>query len=65
MSLYLRSGMDFACYVQLRMATTAHRNWPTPYEILEGSHPSIAHLQMFFWTKAFVQVPKAKRAKLK
>ena len=57
-------GMDFACYVKLRMATTAHRDWLTPYEILRGSQPSIAHLQPF-WTKAFVQVPKTKRAKMK
>ena len=55
--------MDFACYVKLRMATTAHRDWLTPYETLRGSQPSIAHLQPF-WTKAFVKdlVPKTKRA---
>ena len=46
------------------MATSAHRDWLTPYEILRGSQPSIAHLQPF-WTKAFVQVPKTKRAKMK
>ena len=46
------------------MATTAYRNWRTPYEILRGSQPSIAHLRPF-WTKAFVQVPKTKRAKKK
>ena len=57
-------GMDMACYVKLRMATTAHRNWLTPYDILRGVKPSIAHLQPFF-TKAFVQVPKSKRAKMK
>ena len=56
--------MDFACYVKLRMVTTAHRNWLTPYEILRGNQPSIAHLQPF-WTQAFIQVPKVKRAKMK
>ena len=56
--------MDFACYVKLRMATTAHCNWRTPYEILRGGEPSIAHLQPF-WTEAFVQVPKTNRAKMK
>ena len=57
-------GMEMACYVKLRMATTAHRTWLTPYEILRGVKPSIAHLQPFF-TKAYVQVPKTKRAKMK
>jgi hypothetical protein len=57
-------GMDMACYVKLRMATTAHRNWLTPYEIFRGVKPSIAHLQPFF-TKAYVQAPKTKRAKMK
>ena len=57
-------GIDVACYVNLRTATSAHRNWLTPYEILRGSPPSIAHLQPF-WTKAFVQVPRTKRAKMK
>ena len=56
--------MDMACYVKLRMATTAHRNWLTPYEILRGVKPSIAHFQPFF-TKAYVQAPKTKRAKMK
>ena len=56
--------MDFACYVKLRMAKTAHHNWLTPYEILRGNQPSIAHLHPF-WTKAFVQVPKTKRANFK
>ena len=59
-------GMDMACHVKLRMATTAHRNWLTPYEILRGVKPSIAYIQPFF-TKAYVQVPvpKSKRAKMK
>ena len=57
-------AMDFSCYVKLRMATTAHRNWLTPYEILKGSQPSISHMQPF-WTKAFVKVPKEKRSKMK
>ena len=59
-------GMDFACYVALWMATTAHHNsyWLTPYEILRGSHTCNTHLQPF-WTKAFVQVPKTKHAKMK
>ena len=57
-------AMDLACYVKLRMATSAHRNWLTPYAILRGGQPGISHLQPFF-TKAFVQVPKTKRAKMK
>ena len=57
-------GMDMACYVKLRMVTTAHRNWLTPCGIHRGVKPSIAHLQPFF-TKAYVQVPKTKHAKMK
>ena len=57
-------GMDMACYAKLRMATTAYCNWLTPYAILRGARPSIAHLRPFF-TKAFVTVPKTKRAKMK
>ena len=66
MDSLLAYTMDFACYmyVKLRMATTAHRSWLTPYETLRGGPPSIAHLQPF-WTEAFVQVPKSRRAKMK
>ena len=57
-------AVDFACYMKLRMATTATRDWLTPYEILRGDTPNISHC-MPFYTKTFVTVPKEKRAKLK
>ena len=48
------------CYMKNRMATTARREWLTPYEIIHGHAPSIVHC-MPFYTKAFVHVPKDKR----
>ena len=57
-------ALQHVCYMKLRMATSARRGWLTPFEIIKGSKPSIAHC-MPWYTKAFVAVPKQKRAKLK
>ena len=56
-------AVDYAMYVDMRMATTASREWKTPYEIIRGVPPSVARLHRFY-TKAFVTVPKAKRKQL-
>ena len=60
---HMAMAVDHVCYMKMRMATTAHRGWQTPYEIIKGHAPSISHCMPFF-TKAFVTVPKDKRSKL-
>ena len=53
-------ALSYVFYVDLRMSTTASRDWRTPYELTRGSQPSVAHLRPFY-VKAQVTVPKAKR----
>ena len=36
-------AVEYACYMKLRMATTANRELKTPLEILDGKQPDIAH----------------------
>ena len=57
-------AVSMVCYMKMRMATTASRNWLTPYQIIKGYQPSIAHCMPFF-TQAQVKVPKEKRSWLK
>ena len=57
-------AVDYAMYVDLRMATTPSRKWVTPYEQIKGVPPSIDHIRPFY-TKAYVTVPKHKRKALK
>ena len=47
-------------YTDLRMATTADRDWKTPLEIIKGEVPSVLHMRPFF-TRCYVTVPKEKR----
>ena len=54
-------ALDHVCYMKTRMATTASRNFLTPYEIIKGQTPNIMHCKPFF-TKAYVTVPKDKRS---
>ena len=41
----MAEAVSYSMYVDLRMATNAQRDWLTPYEIVTGSKPSIAHLR--------------------
>ena len=50
-------------YVDLRVATTASRDWKTPYEMIKGTPPDITHIRPF-GTKTSVTVPKQKRTYL-
>ena len=50
---HMALAVDHACYMKLRMATTANRAWLTPYEILRGQAPSVSHCIPFF-TRAYV-----------
>ena len=61
---HTRFAVDYVCYMKLRMATTESREWLTPYEIIKGTRPSIAHCVPFF-TETEVVVPKEKRKLLK
>ena len=56
-------AVDYAMYVDMRMATTARGQWLTPYEMIKGVQPSITHLRPFY-TKSAVKVPKSKRLEL-
>mgnify|MGYP001488037148 CR=1 FL=1 len=56
-------ALDFTCYMKLRMATTASRNWLTPHEILRNARPSIQHC-MPWYTTTHVTVPQGKSKKL-
>ena len=51
-------------YVDLRMATTASRDYLTPYEMIKGERPFIDHIRPFF-TTSHVHVSKERRQKLK
>ena len=56
-------AVDYAMYVDARTASTASRDWITPYEMVKKSQPTITKLHRFY-TRAFVAVPKAKRKDL-
>jgi hypothetical protein len=56
-------AVSYVLYVDLRSATTASRQWLTPYELTHGVRPSIAKLHRF-WTRCYVAVPKSKRKAL-
>ena len=53
-------AVDYACTVNLRMATTASRGFRTPYEMITGEVPSLTALRPFN-TETAVTVPKSKR----
>jgi len=53
-------AVDYAMYVDLRMATTSSRNWLTPYEMIKGVPPTITHMRPFY-TSCAVKVPKSRR----
>ena len=52
-------AVNYAMYVDIRTATTANRDWITPYEMVKGPQPTISKLHRFY-TRAFVAVLKAK-----
>ena len=45
-------AVKYAMYVDFRSATTASRNFLTPYEIIHGVQPNIAKLHRFY-TRGF------------
>ena len=49
-------ALDYATYVDLRMATASSRGWVTSYEAIKGVAPSVLHLRPFY-TSAAVRVP--------
>ncbi len=53
-------AVDYAMYVDLRMASTSTRNFKTPYEMIKGSQPTVSKLHRFY-TLSAVNVPKARR----
>ena len=58
-------AVSYAMYVDLRMSPTSKtRGNTTPYELIHGAPPNVAHLVPFF-TKSHVTVPKPKRNILK
>jgi hypothetical protein len=56
-------AVSYVLYVDLRSATTATRDWLTPYQLTHGVKPSIAKLHRY-WTRGYVLVPKSKRRAL-
>ena len=56
-------ALSYAFHVDLLMATTATRDWTTPYEMIKGKAPRIDHLRPFY-TLAHVTVPKSKRKQM-
>ena len=61
--ILLSGAVSYAMYVDLRTATTASRQWLTPYEQIKGMPPTILKLHHFY-TRCYVSVPKSKRKKL-
>ena len=59
-SKYFPQALDFACYSHNRMATTASRNWITPFEALKGFAPDVSHMWSF-GTVCYVVVDKPNR----
>ena len=57
-------AVSYSMYVDLRMATTASRDYLTPYEMIKGERPFIDHIRPFF-TTSHVHVSKERRQKLK
>ena len=55
--------LDYAIYTDIRTATTASREWKTPYEMSRGSPPFIGKIHRPC-TRCYVQVPKTKRRQL-
>ena len=55
--------VDYAIYTDIRTATSANRDWKTPFELTRGSMPFIGKIHRPC-TRCFVQVPKAKRKEL-
>ncbi len=53
-------AVSMALYVDLRMSTTASRQFKTPIETISGVKPDVTKLHRFF-TLAFVCVPRQKR----
>ena len=49
-------------HVDMRMATTASREWETPYELAWGIKPCVAHLRPFC-SKTAVTIPKDHRSR--
>ena len=45
-------AVEYAMYVDLRMATTASRNHLTPYEMIRVEKPFIDHIRPFFTTRS-------------
>ena len=56
-------AVEYACYMKLRMATTASREWKAPLEIIDGKKPDITHCVPWY-TTANVLVPKTKRSSM-
>ena len=56
-------ALDYVLYTDFRTATTASREWKTPFEMVRGIQPSITKLHRFY-TRCFVGVPKSKRKAL-
>ena len=56
-------AVEYAMYVDLRMATGPSRGWLTPYEMMKGTTPNIQHLRPFN-VLTFVTATKGKRIKL-
>jgi hypothetical protein len=57
----MAEAVSYSVYVDMRTATTASRDWKTPYELIKGFQPSLVKMHRWY-TKAFVNVPKAKRS---
>lgn len=55
--------VDMAIYTDLRTATTASRDWMTPFEMTRGRMPYIGNIHRPC-TRCYVQVPKSKRRAL-
>jgi hypothetical protein len=53
--------VSYCMHVDLRIATTANKDWKTPYEIIKGVQPSLLKLQRWY-TKAFVNIPNTSRS---
>ncbi len=43
---YFSLALDYAMYVDLRMATTASRDWKTPYEMIKGTPPDSKSIKL-------------------
>ena len=60
---HFNSAVQFACYADMRSASTASSGYKTPYEMIKGVQPSILKMHRFF-TLAFVALPRQKRKQL-